>query len=351
MKIALLLRGIAYNKNYTHPTGRKFIIDFRKSINNYNEYIFNTSVLFKSIDVFYHTYLTDGLDINLLNSWLNPISYSISMDPEKNNLKPNQKFNAYSNSTTLVLNLFIDYCTQNKNITYDHIILTRFDLIFKVPLFNLKFHKNNFMISCLSGNKLADDNFFVGDIEHYKKFLQVLCKRNNNTMMHCDYTLLCETIGVNNITFLFPGIYAIYKGCPLYNILRNFKNGNIFNGNEILIFNYKAKKFLIEEYDNVVLKSILITFKIIMNNSFYNIVTGNKILGLNEKTNKFAVLNNDNKYNKDKSICTNFKINAVDVENQLYTIECGNKFLNIVDHVPHFTIVNLETWNIFVTNA
>lgn len=346
MKIALLLRGIAYNENYMHPTGQNFIVDFRKSINNYNEYIFQKS----SVDVFYHTYLTDNLDVTMLNSWLKPVSYNISMDPEKNNLKSTQKFNTYSNSTISVINLFIDYCTQNKEAKYDYIILTRFDLIFKVPLSNLNLNKNNFMISCLAGNNLMDDNFFIGNIEHYKKFLEVLCKRNNDTMMHCDYTLIRNAIGANNISFLFPGIHAIYRGCPLYNILRNFRNLDIFNNNEILIFNHKNNKFLAEENNNIVLKSIPTKFKLMLNNSLHNILVNtsncNNYIAFNSLHNKITTINNIE--NNEKTIITNFKINTINTKNQLYTIECNSKYLSFVNEVLCFTN-NSEQWNIFVT--
>lgn len=240
MKIALLLRGIAYNKYYCHPTGKKLLIDYIKSINNYKEFIFENN----DIDIFFVTYYNDSIDTDKIVDIYKPISYEFITDPERNIGDIKNKYNSYSQTSIYVINLFLAHCAINEKDDYDYIILTRFDLLFKIKLSALKLEKDKFMISCLAGNNLMDDNFFIMNKNYLKEYLDVLSRRNKYHMMHQDYISLCEKIGKDNIKFLIPGIYSIHNGNPLYNILRYHLDIDIFNNATLLIYNRIMNKFL-----------------------------------------------------------------------------------------------------------
>lgn len=239
MKIALLLRGIAYNNCYSHPTGKKLYIDYLKSINNYKEYLYDNN----DVDVFFATYYNQSIDIDKLIEIYKPVRYELMSDPERNIGEIKNKYNSYAQTTMQVINLFLTHCVINK-CEYDYIILTRFDLLFKIKLSTLKLKKDKFMISCLAGNNLMDDNFFITNKDLLKDYLDVLSKRNKLSMMHQDYLSLCEKIGKNNIEFLIPGSYSIHNGNPLYNILRYHLDMDVFGSNPVLVFNRVTNKFL-----------------------------------------------------------------------------------------------------------
>lgn len=344
MKIALLLRGISQNKSYKHPTGKNLCIEYNKCINNYYEYLFENN----SIDIFYHTYLNQDLNINELNMLLSPKAYTITFDYDTNNLQPNNKFASYSSSTIFVINLFIDYLTKNPNLKYDYIVMTRFDLIFKIPLSKLNLVKNKFMITCLAGHNLMDDNFFIGNLDHYKKFLNVLCKKNNDTMIHSDYKLLCEEIGQNNIHFLFDGIYQIFNGTPLYNILRNYITLDIFDKNSfIVIFNNIYNKFLAINNNIPFLKTNPIKYKLIKKKQFYNIITFNNshILCVDHKNNilKFFTY-------VEKKIYKTFDLHIIKINSRSYQLMNNGSNIIYTDKLTWSSNNDHNNWDIFVTN-
>ncbi|QKF93890.1 hypothetical protein QKU48_gp0432 [Fadolivirus algeromassiliense] len=240
MRIALLLRGIAYNKYYSHPTGKKLLIDYIKSINNYKEYIYENN----DVDIFFVTYYNDFFDIDKILDIYKPICYEFITDPERNIGQIKNKYNSYSQTTIYVINLFLAYCAIHNIDDYDYIIITRFDLLFKIKLSTLKLEKDKFMISCLAGNNLMDDNFFITNKHYLKEYLEVLSQRNKYHMMHQDYLALCDKIGKDNVKFLIPGIYSIHNGNPLYNILRYHLEIDIFHNATLLIYNKITNKFL-----------------------------------------------------------------------------------------------------------
>jgi len=267
MRIALLLRGMAYCHEYIHPSGKRLNVDYKKSIENYKEYLFENN----NVDVFYHTYYSNGLDIDDINREYKPKAYAISKDNELSKIPVVQKYQSCINSLISVLNIFNDYYMR-KQPHYDYVIVTRFDLLFKIHLHDLPLEKNKFMISCMTESKLLmDDNFFISDFPFFKKYLKVLCNRDNSKMLHFDYGPIRDILGKDKVKILIDGNYRITYGTPLYSHVRHVID-NIFIPNKSLIFyNYKTKKYLTCEQYNIKASTYPTCFSLINNNTFYNI--------------------------------------------------------------------------------
>lgn len=275
MRFALLLRGIAFCGNYRHPSKNIMMIDYKKSIENYKDYIFKNN----NVDVFYHTYYSGGLNIGELNAYLNPKAYSITMDHEDKSIPNVHKYQSSVYSLMSVLNLFNSYVLTNK-CEYDYIIVTRFDLLFKLNIDQLILEKDTFMISCMTENpRLMDDNFFMSGPELFKKFLYILCFRDNSKMLHFDYESVCANIGVDKVRTLIPGNYVISHGTPLYSIVRHRMGVDIYNfdGNFIL-FNAKSLKYISSNNKNIILSTFPSLFRFVKNENFYNIMCNDLFL-------------------------------------------------------------------------
>lgn len=267
MRIALLLRGMAYCHEYIHPSGKRLHIDYKKSIENYKEYLFENN----QVDVFYHTYYSDGFDIDDINREYKPKAYSISKDTELSKIPIVQKYQSCVNSLISVLNIFNEYCMR-KRAYYDYVILTRFDLLFKMHLKEFPLEKNKFMISCMTENKkLMDDNFFISDFPLFKKYLQVLCNRNNSKMLHFDYETMKELVGKEKIKILVSGNYIITYGTPVYSHIRHLIDDIFIPDKSLIFYNCKTKKYLTCNHYNIKASTFPTDFNLVQNNTFYNI--------------------------------------------------------------------------------
>lgn len=155
-KLALLFFGFHY-QIYRHWYHKKnVLVDFRKSIENYQEYIFK---YFKNegfeIDVFFSTYDSEILP-ELIETY-QPKKYSVLKNIISN------RFISRNTHFRNSLKLVIDYQKENKTI-YDNILITRFDLLYQIPFSNTKkpinYNKLN-LISHLNPYKIIDDNFYL----------------------------------------------------------------------------------------------------------------------------------------------------------------------------------------------
>jgi hypothetical protein len=71
-KVALILFGISYEKNLNHWTGANYIIDFRKSFENYKKYIYNYfNNLGYEIDTYWSPFIYLGQTAGFLSTWFN----------------------------------------------------------------------------------------------------------------------------------------------------------------------------------------------------------------------------------------------------------------------------------------
>lgn len=164
-KIAIVLCGISYKENYNHWKGGTVCIDYKNSIDNYNEYLFDYfKKLGYNIDIYLSTNnVNETIKKDILEKY-KPIKYNFLIDAEdsfsskdagwneKQCFKPKQKKNIIG------IELLKGYC-QNKKKPYDLVLFTRFDL-----LFNIFFHEKYVNIDINAMNIISKiDNGFVCD--------------------------------------------------------------------------------------------------------------------------------------------------------------------------------------------
>ena len=218
LKIAVIFRGLAYHKcYYSNHTLQYTKIDYRASLDNYRDKLFDGN----DVDVFFHTYRTDGLDEGQLINELKPKAYEITdLLPESTAKEYGNRPRSLTNTMSRALDVFIKYSDEHKP-KYDFVIFTRFDLCFKMKLSNLPLEHNKFMISCMCEVKnLCDDNFFIFEQTHASKFKHIIDTFDlNKNLVHHVYEDLVKTFN-NNVKILIPGSYIINVGTPLYNIMR-----------------------------------------------------------------------------------------------------------------------------------
>ena len=113
---------------------KKKVIDYKKSYENYKKFIFD---YFESIgydiDVYFTTNILDNKNKEEICNTYKPIKYNFIENKTHNIKSKNEK-----------LNNVIDLCISS-NITYDLILITRFDLLFqkKFDESNIDFDKFN----------------------------------------------------------------------------------------------------------------------------------------------------------------------------------------------------------------
>lgn len=153
-KLAVCFFGFHYMKYLNNNIRKHILVDFEKSVENYNTFIFD---YFKKhgyeIDVFFSTYKSDKQD-KLIEIY-KPKKYIIHTKIiQDRHISRNFNFRT-------CLNLVLKY-QKEREIKYDNIIITRFDLKIKIPLdkTNLQLDKFN-IVSNLENKKLIDDNFYI----------------------------------------------------------------------------------------------------------------------------------------------------------------------------------------------
>ncbi len=339
MRIALLLRGMAYCQSYRHPNRKSMHIDYRKSIMNYKDYIFKDN----EVDVFYHTYYSDELDVNELQMHYKPKSYSLTALNE-NPSNPNlHKYQSCTFSLMSVIDLFNLYCTTHHT-NYDYIVITRFDLLFKIRLNNLPLEKNKFMISCMTENsKLMDDNFFIAsDRIKLNNYLDVLIRRDNNKMLHFDYEELVRVLP-KSIKILVGGNHVISNGTPLYNIVRHEIDRFTSRPNELFqLFNLKTLQFMTIESNT--------KFKLESTNGYYLIKNeNNHYVGTDSVITSDLVLMKKNVHNT-RLVKVGFRLDIVKSTTiKTYKIACtlNMKTLTIYNSRPTLVYNMADEWIIF----
>lgn len=157
-KLAIVFFGFHYQIYHNYNTKKYILVDFEKSVYNYNKYIFE---YFKNngfqIDIFFSTYNSEKN--NILLKIYTPKKYIF----HKNII--NDRHVSRNMHFRNGLKLVIDY-QNNNNVIYDNILITRFDLEIKIPLekTNLKLDKFNIVSEIIdkkSGKELIDDNFYI----------------------------------------------------------------------------------------------------------------------------------------------------------------------------------------------
>ena len=163
-KVALILFGISYQKNLNHWAGGNYIIDFRKSFDNYKKYIYNYfNNLGYEIDVYIGTNILDDNNLTNLINMYKPIKYTMIENNEHNLLSKNSKL------------LAAIKCCLDSNIEYEYCIITRFDLLFQKDFATSKidFNKIN-IVSVLENPDVIDDNLYIFPYKLLTKFYKLV---------------------------------------------------------------------------------------------------------------------------------------------------------------------------------
>ena len=208
MRLALILFGLSYCKEYDRNekyNGRKkgiFLVDYRKSIENYKKYIFNHfSKLGYEIDVFICTN-NSSKEQNVLDDF-KPKSYLFVGDSFDNIDHEDRNIRRYLSRNTKVINatkLCLEYSEKN-NIKYKHVLITRFDLLFKRKFNDINYDKFNisFSLNKENDNKKICDNFYFLPFNMLNKFYKIL-KLSKFESTHNIYPLIKKKI--ENIHFI-----------------------------------------------------------------------------------------------------------------------------------------------------
>jgi hypothetical protein len=211
-RIALLFFGISYiYKDHYH------IVDFRKSVKNYYEYIINyyKSIGF-GIDIFLSTYENDLKD-ELLEIY-NPKDYILYTNYNEHKcVSRNKHF-------IKVMDLCKDYSRINE-INYNFVIITRFDLLFEIPFYKVDIDYNKMNItSILEKRRYICDNIYIFPFNKINEFIKIL-KLNITNQSHGYENIIKSVFG--EINFFYNENKSINK-LSFYKIIRNDKNNNLF---------------------------------------------------------------------------------------------------------------------------
>ena len=211
MKLAVLLSGMSKMENYTHHHGnRKVTIDYEKSYENYEEYIFN---YFKNIgydiDIYFTTNMLDDQNKKKIYGKYKPVKCNFIENKKNVIISKNEKL-------ADVINLCLD-----SNITYDLILITRFDLLFqkKFDESNINFNKIN-IVSILEQPHLICDNFYLFPYECLKEFSDIV-KENLNNSLHWLQGPLYRKFGTESVNYILNENSSI-PGLSFYKIVRNY---------------------------------------------------------------------------------------------------------------------------------
>lgn len=150
-KLALLLFGMSYCEYFHYFTQKNVKIDYKNSVENYKKFIFEYfENLGYQIDVFIATNeMNDNEKKNLLEIY-KPINHVFIENDKNRRVGRNEKF----------INV-IELCRRHKDYNYNHILITRFDLLFKKKFqkSNIRFDKFN-LVSMLEKDEYVCDNFY-----------------------------------------------------------------------------------------------------------------------------------------------------------------------------------------------
>lgn len=215
-KIAVLLFGISLENDYKRPeSNMNLIIDYKKSVENYKKYIFD---YFKNkgydVDIFFSTNPpTTTKDEKELIETFNPVNYTFVN---------NEKSNYLSKQTKLcsVIKLCLD-----SNITYDNVLLTRFDLLFKKDFDSVNIDMNKFnLVTILEKSIVVCDNFYIMPYKMLDIFYKII---KNKSRTHYIKEDLEKLIGEDLINYIDPfpddAKGRKIKHITFYEIVRQFK--------------------------------------------------------------------------------------------------------------------------------
>lgn len=214
-KIAVLLRGISYREyyhveNYNNPKK----IDYNDSYDNYQQFIFNNLKNNNyEIDVFISTYDSDKKQ-DIIDKY-KPVSYRFDSYNKKQ--KPTK---CLAVNIVNVIELMNNYISNN-NTSYEFIILTRFDLLFRRNILDIIENNSKILIPWTHrNNEIIDDNLIISNEKFMNCYLECakMVRDKKIFRMHCVYRSLSNMIGSENIHFMLDKYNE--KNVP-YHIIQN----------------------------------------------------------------------------------------------------------------------------------
>jgi len=209
MKLALLLFGIS-KCEYRHFRGMKCIVDYEKSYENYKKFIFDY-FLNKGydIDIYFTTNILSDKDKTEICEKYKPMKCNFIENGENNIQGRNNK-----------LNNVIDLCIES-GITYDLILITRFDLLFLKDFnkSNIDFDKFN-LVSTLESPTYICDNFYLFPYKYLKQFSNFVKKNLKNNFHYIQEDLYNE-FTIESVNYILNEKCRVEK-LSFYKIVRNF---------------------------------------------------------------------------------------------------------------------------------
>ena len=202
-KLALLLFGISYGE-YRHFRGRNMKIDYKISVENYKTFIFEYfENLGYEIDVFFATNEMDDHEKEKLLEIYKPVDYVFMEHNNDKRAGRNEKFRNV-----------IDLCVKHKDNNYDHVLITRFDLLFKKKFqeSHIEFNKFN-LVSILEKDKLVCDNFYffpirmldgfkeLCDFWHWRRFHDIIYQLEKRWSIDAINYILNEHTWIDRLSF------------------------------------------------------------------------------------------------------------------------------------------------------
>lgn len=237
-RVAILLTGLHYVKNFNHWSNKKFDIDFRQYYKNIKDTIYDYFCDNYEIDTFIST--NSSIMFDELLKYYKPVNYVIS---NGNKLEKTRK-------ALEILEIHMNETGKN----YNYICITRFDIYFINKLFNLNLNKLNLTYNNKKDNEyIVDDNFYLFPFDYLKNFiscLHLLPDKNDRRCMHFLLNLFERNMEINYIVDIKNKDF-VYK----FNLFSRFEYSFILNkytftdnieyniDNNILVINENTIKF------------------------------------------------------------------------------------------------------------
>jgi len=211
MKYAVCYRGISYKENYFNEPGlNPYNVDFFECLESNTKYLINPlKEKGNDVDIFYHTY--DSSKLGEYCYALNPVDVCLK------EFNPNVKKYNFSNVAQLMIDSLeqIKRYQKENDISYDFIILTRFDICLLNDFSEIYLPEN-----CVSVPTRNDDCFIVISGDLLDKAIQIY-KENKNACIthHMVYKFLENGIRYHAFYPNKPGDECGYKA-PLWRLAR-----------------------------------------------------------------------------------------------------------------------------------
>jgi hypothetical protein len=190
MKLAVLLFGMSKNE-YKHWNNSTYVVDYEKSYENYKKFIFDYfSSKGYDIDIYFTTNMLNDVNRKKICERYKPIRHSF-LKNEENIIKSRNK----------KLNNVLDLCIES-GITYDLILITRFDLLFQKEFdkSNIKLDSFN-LVSILEKPHLICDNFYLFPAAYLETFSSIV-KKNLDTNFHMIQEELYKELPKNAVNYI-----------------------------------------------------------------------------------------------------------------------------------------------------